>query len=229
MKKRVWFYLGILLVIATIITGVYTLSSLTTSPQKSNNATYQRAKPPQKVPKSSTTTSHTPQMSYEGEEVTIANLFRVKVPNGWSASISESTGFTAIMFASPEHLDTLKYTPDVKPSIGQGIASWSGLTEHFFILYSRASAQNFQPSEHQEITSTSFKFTDKTIGTKYHVIKHASEAQKWNGLLRDDRWEGRTYIYSNDDVRIEAHLALYPSSTVNVNFFEKVIETIRSN
>ena len=163
--------------------------------------------------------------SYAGQPITVANTFTVKVPNGWTASTSEATNFTAIMFASPEHLQSLVYNESINPTVQSGIAPWSGLTEHFFILAPKPSSQ-FNPADHQEVTSEPFTFDDGTTGTKYYVVKHATEAQKWGGLLRDTEWHGRTYVYKKDGVQVEAHLALYPSHTIDVAFYESVIKSI---
>ncbi len=163
--------------------------------------------------------------SYAGQPITVANTFTVKVPNGWTASTSEATTFTAIMFASPEHLQSLVYNESINPTVQSGIAPWSGLTEHFFILAPKPSSQ-FNPADHQEVTSEPFTFDDGTMGTKYYVVKHATEAQKWGGLLRDTEWHGRTYVYKKDGVQVEAHLALYPSHTIDVAFYESVIKSI---
>lgn len=168
--------------------------------------------------------THTP--TYQGQQTTVAGIFSIKVPDGWQEFISESANFTAIMFARPEQLSTLTYTPGTPATITSGIAAWNGLTEHFFVRTPRTSAQSFDSASHQEITAESFTFDDGTAGTKYYVVKHAGEAQKWGGLLRDNEWQGRTYIYKNGDHQVEAHLALYPSHTVDIAFFESVIRSI---
>ena len=164
--------------------------------------------------------------AYSGKQTDIAGIFSIKVPDGWRASTSDSASFTAIMFAQPEQLSTLTYTPGTPATITSGIAAWNGLTEHFFVRTPRTSAQSFDSASHQEITAESFTFDDGTAGTKYYVVKHAGEAQKWGGLLRDNEWQGRTYIYKNGDHQVEAHLALYPSHTVDIAFFESVIKSI---
>ena len=71
-----------------------------------------------------------------------------------------------------------------------------------------------------------FTFDDGFVGQKYYVVKHAAEAQKWGGLQKDTEWQGRTYIYEKDGKRVEAHLALYPSNTVDIDFFEEVVKSI---
>lgn len=164
--------------------------------------------------------------SYAGQAITVANTFTVKVPNGWTASTSEATTFTAIMFASPEHLQSLVYNESINPTVQSGIAPWSGLTEHFFILAPKPSSQ-FNPADHQEVTSEPFTFDDGVVGQKYLVIKHADEAKRWGGLLRDTEWQGRTYVYEKNGRRIEAHLALYPSHFTSIDFFESVVRSIR--
>lgn len=168
----------------------------------------------------------TNKQAYLGKQTNIAGIFSIKVPDGWQASTSDSTSFTAIMFAQPEQLATLTYTPNVPPTITSGIAAWSGLTEHFFVRTPRISSQAFNPNDHQEITSESFTFNDGVIGTKYYVVKHAAEAQKWGGLLRDTEWQGRTYLYKKGDTQVEAHLALYPSHIIDIAFYESVIKSI---
>ena len=167
-----------------------------------------------------------PKDAYSGVKTNVANVFSVKVPDGWRASTSDSASFTAIIFAQPEQLGTLAYTPGTPPTITSGIAAWNGLTEHFFVRAPRTSSQSFNPGDHQEITSEPFAFDDGTTGTKYYVVKHATEAQKWGGLLRDTEWQGRTYVYKKGDVQVEAHLALYPSHTIDIAFYESVIKSV---
>ena len=164
---------------------------------------------------------------YTGESVIIGGRFSVKVPDGWVASISEKPSFLAIMFARPNQLHTLIYTTGTKPTIDYaGIPSWSGLTDAFFIIAPTDSLQ-FTPSDHLEISSEPFQFADGFLGEKYTVIKHATEAQKWGGLQRDNEWQGRTYIYEKDGKRVEAHLALYPSTSISLAFYEDVVKTVR--
>lgn len=166
---------------------------------------------------------------YMGAVTNIADSFSVKVPNGWSASISTTPSFVAIMFSRPNNLGSLVYAADSLPSIDRsGIAAWNGLTEHFFILAPKANLR-FNPADHQEVSSEPFVFDDGHNGQKFYVVKRAAEAQKWGGLQKDSEWEGRTYIYEKGDDRIEAHLALYPSTDIDVAFFEKVIRTIVPN
>jgi len=163
---------------------------------------------------------------YKGRSTSIASSFSLKVPNGWSASISNDPNFLAIMFARPNQLDSLVYTPDATPTIDQrGIPSWSGLTEHFFII-APTTARQFNPADHQEVSSESFIFDDGTVGRRYYVVKHAAEAQQYGGLQKDSEWIGRTYIYEKDGKRVEAHLAVYPSSGVDIPFIEGVIKTL---
>lgn len=130
------------------------------------------------------------------------------------------------MFARPQKLDTLSYNASTPPSVDtNGIPSWSGLTEHFYIRYV-STAQSFNPANHQEVSSEQFTFDDGTIGTKYFVVKHAAEAAQYGGLIKDDEWQGRTYIYEKDNRRVEAHLAVYPSSGYDIDFYEHVVRTV---
>jgi len=198
---------------------------------------YYRQPTGQSVPHSSekTPTSTAPSQStsveliepYTGEIVPVSNRFSVKTPNGWTASISNTTNFLAIMFARPNQLESLVYNAEKTPLIEQqGIPAWNGLTEHFFIIAPEAS-RAFNPANHLEITSEPFTFNDGTIGIKYFVVKHASEANKLGGLQKDTEWQGRTYIYEKDGKHIEAHLALYPSSTIDIEFYENVVKTLK--
>ena len=177
-----------------------------------------------------TATPETPQDKptepYQGVLTPVAGQFSIKVPNGWTASISQSPAFTAILFSKLNELDTLTYNASSVPVITTGGApNWDGLTEHFFVLLP-ASSQRFNPSAHREISSTTFQFNDGHIGTKYDVVKHAEEAASWGGLKKDTEWQGRTYIYNVDGQQIEAHLALYPSSNIDIPFYEEVVRTI---
>lgn len=164
---------------------------------------------------------------YQGQNTVVANSFQVTVPNGWVVSVSSAPSFTAIMFSRPNQLGDLVYQKETTPTIDyNGIAAWSGLTEHFFIV-APASGKEFNPSLHQQVASETFTFDDGIIGQKYTVTKDANDARAWGGLLRDDHWIGQTYIYSNGGKTIEAHLARYPSSTIDVSFYEEVVRSIQ--
>lgn len=170
-----------------------------------------------------------PDKAYTGQLVTVADTFTISVPNGWKASVSNAGSFRAIMFARPEQLNTLVYDAKQAPAVDtNGIPAWDGLTEHFFVLVPNA-GKEFSPSSHREITSEPFTFNDGTVGTKYYVVKHAEEAAQYGGLLRDNEWQGRTYIYEKNGKHIEAHLALYPSSKVDKSFYESVVRTITAS
>lgn len=165
--------------------------------------------------------------SYKGKTVLVADTFTIKVPNGWSGSISKSPHFLAIMFARPNQLASLTYNAATPPAIDElGIPSWNGLTEHFFIIMPTA-ANTFDPKAHLEVSSKPFVFDDGVKGKKYYVVKHAAEAQKWGGLQKDTEWQGRTYIYEKAGKRVEAHLALYPSTKIDITFYEEVVRSVR--
>lgn len=167
-----------------------------------------------------------PTEAFIGQETLVGDAFIVTVPNGWTASISTSQSFLAIMFARPQKLQTLVYSATTPPTIdSNGIPAWGGLTEHFYIR-SVSAAQSFNPAAHQEVSSEPFIFDDGTVGTKFFVVKHAAEATRYGGLLKDDEWQGRTYIYERDGRRVEAHLALYPSSEHDIEFYEEVVRSI---
>jgi hypothetical protein len=188
----------------------------------------QAAQPAATITPKDETVPSVKEMEYTGEVTTVNDAFSVKVPNGWTASISPTANFSAIMFARPNQLVTLTYNPSVVPTINRsGIPAWSGLTEHFFVL-APTTTNTFTPDDHLEKSSEPFSFDDGTQGTKYIVIKHAEEAKKWGGLLKDSEWQGRTYVYEREGKRIEAHLAVYPSSTIDFAFYEKVVRTIQN-
>ena len=175
----------------------------------------------------STSPSVPPIEPYQGEVIPVANSFSVKTPGGWTASISNNANFLAIMFARPNKLESLVYNANTAPIVDQlGIPAWNGLTEHFYIIAPTGSRQ-FNPNSHLEITSEPFTFNDETVGTRYLVLKHANEAKKWGGLQKDTEWQGRTYIYEKDGKHIEAHLAVYPSSAIDINFYENVVKTLQ--
>jgi hypothetical protein len=167
-----------------------------------------------------------PKESYTGSAVLVTDALTIKVPNGWKASIADTGNFRGIMFARPEALASLTYTA-VTPAVidRAGFPIPTRLSEHFFVLVPTAS-QAFTPTNHREVTSEPFTFDDNTAGTKYYVVKHSEEAEQYGGLLRDSEWQGRTYIYEKNDTRIEAHFALYPSSTIDKTFFESVVRSI---
>jgi len=167
-----------------------------------------------------------PNEEYEGEKIDITSHVSIKVPNGWSATLSHDPTFTALMFARTDELTSLDYDADADTTItNSGISLSSGLAEHFFILVPTAS-QRFSETQHREVSSESFTFDDGHKGIKYYVVKHEAEAQQWGGLQKDSEWQGRTYIYEKGDTRVEAHLAKYPSTNIDINFFEKVVKTL---
>ena len=163
---------------------------------------------------------------YAGKNEAIADVFSVNIPNGWKASIADTGSFQAIMFARPEQLSSLAYSKPAQPIVDRGgIPAWSGLTEHFYIRSVQAS-QKFDSSIHKEVSSQPFTFNDGTLGTMYYIVKHTEEAKQYGGLLRDDEWQGRVYVYEKNGIHVEAHLALYPSSTVDTPFYESVVRSI---
>ena len=165
--------------------------------------------------------------AYEGMSTTVADRFSLRVPSGWRASISENSSFLAIMFARPNQLESLVYTTNGAPAVDRdGIPAWSGLTEHFFVIEPTAS-QAFKPGDHQEVSSQTFAFDDGTVGTQYLVVKRADEAQRWGGLQKDAEWQGRTYIYEKDERRVEAHIALYPSTKIPLPLYEDVVRSLQ--
>lgn len=166
--------------------------------------------------------------AYSGQEIAISSNFKVKVPNGWRASVSTQVSFLAVQFARPGEIKSLVYSKSVPPTIDyDGIPSWGGLTEHYYMRAITVGSQAFDPSSHAEITSEQFTFADSTVGTKYSVTKRATEAQKWGGLLKDSEWYGRVYVYEKADKRIEAHIAYYPSTQIDTAFFESVAASIK--
>ena len=74
------------------------------------------------------------------------------------------------------------------------------------------------------------KFGDGTsTWTKLNYINTvtADEATQWGGLLKDDRWFGKVYSYERDGKIVEAHLAHYPSTKIDIDFFAKVARSIK--
>lgn len=163
----------------------------------------------------------------QGKSIAVGDSFKITVPNGWSASISTRPSFIAIQFARPSQLESLVYNPQSAATINyDGIPAWSGLTEHFYVRAITASSQAFYPENHEEVAAEPFTFDDETKGTKYSVTKHAIEAKKWGGLLKDNEWYGRVFRYEKDRKIVEAHLAFYPSTHIDIEFFEKVAKSI---
>lgn len=191
--------------------------------------------PLQKIPMEPASQSDTqeketqPKEDYKGESVSIGDTFKVIVPGGWTASVSSNQSFLAILFARPQALHSLVYDSTKPPTIDyDGIPSWSGLTEHFYIRAVNP-AQSFNPANHQEVSSEEFIFNDGSVGKKYLVLKHAAEAEQYGGLLTGEEWQGRVYVYEKDGQRIEAHLAVYPDSEYSIDFFESVARTVSTN
>ena len=169
-----------------------------------------------------------PAEDYIGQEIAVGNEFKVKVPNGWRASVSTQPSFLAIQFARPGQLELLAYNKAATPEVDyDGIPPWGGLTEHFYIRSITSASQAFKPADHAEVTQEQFTFADGTIGTKYSVIKHAAEAERFGGLLKGSEWYGRVFVYEKGNKRIEAHLAYYPSTKIDAAFYAAVSRTLK--
>lgn len=163
----------------------------------------------------------------KGKRISIGDAFSVTVPAGWKASVSSDQSFLGVQFGRPGQIHSLTYNRAKVPSIDHGgIPSWSGLTEHYYIRAITANSQAFRPHDHQQVSSKLFAFDDGTKGKKYSVTKRAAEAERWGGLQKDDRWYGRVYRYEKAGHVIEAHLAYYPSTSIDTAFFERVAKTI---
>lgn len=173
-------------------------------------------------------TTESPESLYLGTDATFADTVSVRVPNGWRASVSSNPSFLAVQFARPGEIASLTYQASAVPAIDYaGIPAWDGLMEHFYIRKITTSSQAFAPSVHREVASEPFTFEDGTAGTKYSVTKHADEAKAYGGLLKDNEWYGRVYVYKKGDTTVEAHLAYYPSTQIDAVFFEKVARSIQ--
>lgn len=218
-----------LTVISIAIIGLVVF--LVTRPSMRQPASSQNAsstKEPISPPKTSEpTTPEAPAKAYIGTVTKIADNFSVSVPNGWRASVSSNPTFLAVQFARPGEIESLTYQPATPPAVDYGgIPAWDGLTEHFYIRKITSASQSFTPSAHREVTAEPFIFDDGTAGTKYSVTKHAEEAKTYGGLLKDNEWYGRVYVYKDGDTTIEAHLAYYPSTKITPAFFESVAQSI---
>ena len=213
--------IAVVLLVAGVVSWMY-FNAIPTSPLATSEVPGDNTLAKAKEPASQ------PAEAYTGRTVSVADTFSIKVPNGWTASVSNSPNFLAIMFARPNQLNTLVYNASTPPAIDQqGIPSWNGLTEHFFVI-APIESRYFNPSQHLEVSSEPFTFSDGFVGQKYYVVKHAVEAQQWGGLQKDAEWQGRTYIYEKDGKRIEAHLALYPSTKVDIDFYENVVRSLQA-
>lgn len=181
------------------------------------------------APSQSPAATTTPDLEpYAGKNIVVTNGFTVSMPNGWRASVSTAPRFLGVQFARPGEISALVYKPDSQPTIDyNGIPAWSGLTEHFYIRRITDPQQTFSPDRHKDISSTSFTFADGTVGKLYEVTKSADEATQWGGLLKDDRWFGKVYSYERDGKIVEAHLAYYPSTKIDIDFFAKVARSIK--
>lgn len=223
-KRKAVVAITIAVCATTLIASLIAVSQLYTAP-KDKTASVQASE-------SDPTDSPAPPPSsqpddYTGQDVAVGSSFTVKVPNGWRASVSAQQSFLAIQFARPGKLESLVYDKNTPPAVDHnGIPSWDGLTEHFYIRGMTAPAQVFKPENHAEVISESFTFYDGTVGERHSVTKHSSEATKWGGLLKDNEWYGRVYVYKKDGKSVEAHLAYYPSTKIDPVFYEKVAKSI---
>ncbi len=225
-KKSKKITIVLLVAISTILLIGIAIYFLATSPDNQNNTS---SITPPKSKEDTVVTSKTtvPPKAYEGKVTTIGDELKIKIPNGWTASVSSSTNFLAVMFARPGQLESLIYNPDKPPAVDyNGIPAWSGLTEHFYIRQMTTPSQNFAPGDHDEVSSKKFTFDDNTTGKKYMVTKRTPEANKYGGLQKDAKWHGRVFVYEKDSKRVEAHLAFYPSSKIDEIFYEKVAKSI---
>jgi len=214
-------------VCAVIITasalGVWAYRSKTPAPQPSASPSAAASI----KSKTATPTAKEPVEQLVGETISVGDTFHILVPGGWRASVSTQPSFLAVQFARPGQLESLVYSKDQPAAVDyNGIPAWNGLTEHFYVRAITASSQSFNPANHAEVTSEPFMFNDGTVGKKYLVTKHAAEAKKWGGLLKDDAWYGRVFVYSKGETTVEAHLAFYPSTKIDEKMFEKVAATI---
>lgn len=210
--------------VALVVATIATISALQTSAPRQN------PKPQPPTPSVSATASAqpTPSPTYAGKDVSIQDGFTVTVPGGWRASVSTNPSFLGMQFARPGQLESLAYNASAQAAIDyNGIPTWSGLTEHFYIRRITTASQAFVPSRHAQVTSEPFTFSDGTAGTLYKVTKNATEAKQWGGLLKDNEWYGRVFIYERDGKSVEAHLAFYPSTKIDTTFYEKVAKSIK--
>lgn len=222
-KKQVKILLlaSVVLFVVGLAAGVFSFTQMSTS-SSPNNTSDNSAQTDSPISQP----APVPDELFTGEVVAVANAFSVKVPNGWTASVSTDPNYSAILFARQNELTTLVYNPAIPANITQGgFPLQNGLTEHFFIIVPTP-AQQFSKQSHLEVTSESFTFADGFVGEKHFVVKHATEAQNWGGLQKDTEWQGRTYVYQAPSARIEAHLALYPSSAIDIAFYENVVRSI---
>ena len=218
--------LVIITCVAVISIAAICTAALTAQYNSSNPSIASSQESQTNVPEHTDEIPVAPIEAYKGVSTSVADKFSIKVPNGWRASIANNPEFLAIMFARPNQLDSLVYNEATPPIVdNNGIPSWGGLTEHFFVILPTA-ARAFNPQDHLEVSSKPFTFDDGTVGQSYYVVKHADEANKWGGLQKDTEWQGRTYIYEKDGKKVEAHLALYPSTSVSIPFYESVVRTL---
>lgn len=214
-KKKVIIIIAAVCVIAAAGAGAYVMKF---------GIPWMNTKP---VTKSNQDTKKKPVEAYRGIPIPVGNEFTVKLPLGWSASVSTDPSFFAVIFARPGKIDTLIYDTKKPPAADYaGIPAWSGLTEHFYIRSMTDKSKNFNPADHAEVKSEKFTFDDGTVGTKYLVTKHAAEAKKYGGLLKDNEWYGRVFVYEKGGKRVEAHLAFYPSTKIDESFFTKVAKSV---
>lgn len=168
-----------------------------------------------------------PTEAYKGETITLADTLTVKVPNGWSAKrTTAASGLQLIMFAGPNELPNLTYKPEQKPTIStiDGFG-WDGLTQHFYITAPQTEEAKFvaQPNDQASV----FTLNDKTEGTRYlRTIKPSGD--EFSSLPDGfSDWQGRTYILTKNDKTVEAHLAVFLPTSLDIAFFESVIKSIK--
>lgn len=209
--------------IAVGIWGVWVYRGQTTAPEP----TVQPSTTASTKSKPTAPPAEEPTDQLTGEKISVGDKFHILVPGGWRASVSTQPTFLAVQFARPGQIGSLVYDKAQPAAVDyNGIPAWNGLTEHFYVRAITAPSQAFNPASHAEVTSEPFTFSDGTVGKKYLVTKHTAEAQKWGGLLKDDEWYGRVFVYTRGETTVEAHLAFYPSTKIDEALFEKVAATI---
>ncbi|HEY0965702.1 MAG TPA: hypothetical protein VGE13_04460, partial [Candidatus Saccharimonadales bacterium] len=194
-KKLAGYSIAVFVCVAIILQVYVLLKPFSQNQTKMTNHSPAKLAPEQEPDRPTTPTAPKPD-KLRGEIISVGGSFKIIVPNGWKASVSTNPTFLAVQFGRPNTINTLHYNTKRTPKIDyNGIPSWSGLTEHFYIRDVSAAGKFFKPSDHAEVTSKSFLFDDGTKGKKYSVTKYTTEAQAWGGLQKDNKWYGRVYVY----------------------------------
>lgn len=164
--------------------------------------------------------------AYEGKEANAGN-FQIKVPNGWSVSIGQNSGYAGsnlAVFAGPNELSKLKYDstkePSIYPHAGLG---WDGYTEHFYVV----SQEPDSSRDMSKYSSREFELEDGTVGKRYvNSLKKQDQGDFYSFSQDADSYIDYIYEFEKNGIVVRAYIAMYSNSKFDLDLAEKIIGLI---